>query len=170
LQLGRRLADHGALATAGDVFWLPLSMLRALERGEPGASDLRAQVARARAAWEAARADPPPAPAAETVRVARGSGTAGRVLGRVCLLRPGEMRPIPADAVVVAQTLLPTELPLIDAAALVTEVGGALDHVAAQARERGLPAVVGAAGACSILADGDLALVDADHGVVVRLG
>jgi phosphoenolpyruvate-protein kinase (PTS system EI component) len=71
--------------------------------------------------------------------------------------------------VLVAATLLPTELPLLDAAALVTETGGPLDHVAAQARERAIPAVVGVAGALSALAEGDLVLVDADRGVVVRL-
>ena len=49
--------------------------------------------------------------------------------------------------VIVARTILPTELPLIAAAALVVETGGPLDHVAAQARERGIPAVVGAVGA-----------------------
>jgi phosphoenolpyruvate-protein kinase (PTS system EI component) len=74
----------------------------------------------------------------------------------------------PADAILVAATLLPTELPLLHAAALVTEVGGPLDHVATQARERGLPAVVGVAGATAALAAGDLVVVDADAGVVVR--
>ena len=44
------------------------------------------------------------------------------------------------------------ELPLLCAAALVTETGNILDHVAAQARERGLPAVVAVAGACALLA------------------
>jgi pyruvate,water dikinase len=75
-----------------------------------------------------------------------------------------------ANAVLVARTLLPTELPLVDAAALVTETGGPLDHVAAQARERNLPAVVGAAGAMSTLTEGELVLVDGDRGLVVRLG
>jgi phosphoenolpyruvate-protein kinase (PTS system EI component) len=71
--------------------------------------------------------------------------------------------------VLVADTLLPTELPLVIAAALVTETGGPLDHVAAQARERQLPAVVGATGATRLLADGDLVLVDGDQGLVVKL-
>jgi pyruvate,water dikinase len=74
-----------------------------------------------------------------------------------------------ADVILVAKTLLPTELPLISAIAFVIETGGALDHVAAQARERGIPAVVGAQGASSVLFDGDLVLVDGDAGLVVRL-
>jgi len=73
------------------------------------------------------------------------------------------------DAVLVAKTLLPTELPLVSAAAIVTETGGPLDHVAAQARERSIPAVVGARGASTLLSDGDLVLVDGDRGLVVRL-
>jgi pyruvate,water dikinase len=80
---------------------------------------------------------------------------------------PAGARP-PEDAVLVATALLPTELPLLRVAALVTETGGPLDHVATQARERQLPAVVAAAGATAALADGDLVLVDADRGIVVR--
>ena len=68
-----------------------------------------------------------------------------------------------------AKTLLPTELPLINAIAIVTETGGPLDHVAAQARERGIPTIVGALGASSVFSDGDLVLVDGDAGLVVRL-
>ncbi len=169
LDLGHQLADSGRLGSAEDVFWLPLSLSRELVRGQAGPADLRALAQTARRAWEAARANPPPVPAAQGP-VLRGVGTAGRALGRVFIYRSGAASSVPAGSVVVAQTLLPTELPLIDAAALVTEVGGALDHVAAQARERHLPAVVGVAGAVSALADGELALVDADHGVVVRLG
>ena len=69
----------------------------------------------------------------------------------------------------VARTLLPTELPLLSPAAIVVETGGVLDHVAAQARERAIPAVVGAVGACRALRDGDQVLVDGDAGLVVRL-
>ena len=65
--------------------------------------------------------------------------------------------------------MLPTELPLLPAAGLVVETGGVLDHVAAQARERGIPAIVGARGACAAIADGDLVLLDADAGQVIRL-
>jgi phosphoenolpyruvate-protein kinase (PTS system EI component) len=81
----------------------------------------------------------------------------------------GESSPT-ADTVLVARTLLPTELPLLSPAAIVVETGGALDHVAAQARERGIPAVVGAVGACDLLRDGDEVLVDGGAGWVVRLG
>jgi phosphohistidine swiveling domain-containing protein len=122
-------------------------------------------LADARAADAEARTNPPGlavagAALAETPGLVRGkSGAGGTYIGRV---RIGE--------VLVARTILPTELPLIAAAALVIETGGPLDHVAAQARERGIPAVVGAVGACDRLRDGDRVLVDGDAGLVVKLG
>jgi pyruvate,water dikinase len=88
----------------------------------------------------------------------------------VVVHRSGCFRRVAADAVLLAQTLLPTELPLLSASAIVTETGGPLDHVAAQARERGIPAVIGATGARSILHAGDLVLVDGERGLVVRVG
>ena len=96
----------------------------------------------------------------------RGHGTGGRAQGRVHHHDPAGPPP-PPDAVLVATTLLPTELPLLQVAALVTETGGPLDHVATQARERGLPAVTGVARALAELHPGDLVLVDADAGLVI---
>jgi phosphohistidine swiveling domain-containing protein len=146
-----------------DLFFWPLPVLRAAAGGNPP-PDPAAVTRCGREAVEAARLDPPPAPSAPGTTL-RGSGTGGRALGRVH--RHGGAPPTP-DAILVAHTLLPTELPLLHAAALVTETGGPLDHVAAQARERGLPAVVGVPGATR-LAEGTLILVDADQGLVVRL-
>jgi len=128
---------------------------------------MRALAREGRRSFEAARRHPPPSGTGVAVNtVLRGAGTGGRAVGRVWRHERGAG---PADAVLVATTLLPTELPLVVAAALVVETGGPLDHVAAQARERELPAVVGVAGATGVLADGDLVLVDADQGLVIRV-
>jgi phosphohistidine swiveling domain-containing protein len=164
LALGRRLGP--ALNDPAELFFWPLAAVRAAAAGtlppEPGALTRAGQ-----AEVEAARRDPPPL-AGQVGPVVRGSGTGGRALGRVHHHdRAHPVTELP-DAVLVARTLLPTELPLLHAAALVTDTGGPLDHVAAQARERGLPAVVGAAGA-SQLPEGALVLVDADQGLVIRL-
>jgi pyruvate,water dikinase len=169
VRLGESLSRMGALPDAGDVFFLPLPLVRSLAAGVPPAASLAIQAAAGRAAWEAACCDPPPAPAAPDTVSVRGAGTGGRALGRVVLHRPGSPLPTPGQ-ILLAPTLLPSELPLLVAAALVTETGGPLDHVATQARERRLPAVVGAAGACRLFREGDLVLVDADRGLVVRLG
>ena len=181
LSLGERLHELGMLARPAEAFLLPLEWLLAEEEneaaGQAPAEDLAAEVAtllaRGRETQTAARANPPPlarGPSGASPGMVRGSGTGGRVMGRV--VQPTSTpspATVPADAVLVATSLLPTELPLLHAAALVTETGGPLDHVAAQARERGLPAVVGAAGACAQLPTGSLVLVDADSGLVVRL-
>ena len=194
LAQGARLVGRGLLDTPADIFWLPLERVRALvpDSGpEAAATSLVAEVAAARAAHQRAARDPPPAnhhdgadprgahrtPA--TGPVIRGQrASAGRVVGRAFLLRSafaGAGAPEPGTAptaasIIVATTLLPTELPLLPAAGLVVESGGTLGHVAAQARERGIPALVGARGATAAIADGDLLLLDADAGCVVRLG
>jgi phosphoenolpyruvate-protein kinase (PTS system EI component) len=106
----------------------------------------------------------------------RASG--GRVIGRALVRGPrADAGPVVAPAagpsndaiILVAATLLPTELPLLRAAGLVVECGGVLGHVAAQARERGIPALVDAAGACAAIATGDLVLLDADAGQLIKL-
>jgi pyruvate,water dikinase len=169
VHLGESLGRRGALSDPGDVFFLPLPLVRTLAAGVPPAASLAMQAASGRAAWEAACRDPPPAQAARDTVSVKGVGIGGRALGHVVLHRPASPRPAP-EQILLAPTLLPSELPLLVAAALVTETGGPLDHVATQARERRLPAVVGAAGACRVFREGDLVLVDADRGLVVRLG
>jgi pyruvate,water dikinase len=185
LREGERLVGGGLLGAAGDVFWLPFERVRAWATGEPTGTpaELQARVAAARADHTRALHDPPElaedgdrglGAAGALAGVIRGRrASAGRVLGRAVVYRAGARSPERgpgAGAIVVAATLLPTELPLISAAGLVVETGGVLDHVAAQARERGIPAIVGARGACSAIADGDLVLLDADAGQLIRLG
>ena len=169
VHLGKTLNRMAALSDPSAAFFLPLSLARSLAAGAPPPPNLQVQAAAGRAAWEAAGRDPPPAPATPDTVSVRGVGTGGRALGRVVLHQPANPRSAPGQ-ILLAPTLLPSELPLLVAAALVTETGGPLDHVATQARERRLPAVVGAAGACRLFSEGDLVLVDADRGLVVRLG
>jgi phosphohistidine swiveling domain-containing protein len=166
LAIGADLQAAGALDRLDDVFHLPLDRVRAHVAGQP-LPDARALARAGAAAHADALRDPPPLTGALSSGPLRGAGTGGRAVGRVHWHDP--FRPPPADAVLVAATLLPTELPLLQVAALITETGGALDHVATQARERGLPAIVGAAGARARLPEGTLVLVDADTGLAVPL-
>lgn len=55
-------------------------------------------------------------------------------------------------------------------AGVVTELGGSTSHLAALARERGLPAVLGVRGVTRRIRDGSLVLVDGVEGVVCPLG
>jgi phosphohistidine swiveling domain-containing protein len=169
LHVAASLREQGALSQMDDVFYLPLDLVRSLASGTPATPDLQARAQAGRAAWQAACAQPPPVATTGDATTIKGVGTGGRAVGRVVVHRPGHPQQAQGQ-VLLAPTLLPSELPLIVAAALVIETGGPLDHVATQARERQLPAVVGAAGASRILREGDLVLVDADHGLVVRLG
>jgi phosphohistidine swiveling domain-containing protein len=175
LREGRRLQAANVLARPDDIFWLPLEDVRRHARSEAPLtlSAVTHAVATAREQHAAALADPPPlagALAAEPrpggVRGKPASG--GRALGRVHVHAPGAAA-VPPGAILIARTLLPTELPLLAPAAVVVETGGTLGHVAAQARERGLPAIVDAPGASTAFREGDQVLVDADVGVALRV-
>ena len=168
LAVGNRLREEGRLVDAADVFFLPFVLVRAIAGGGVAPVDLGTRATAGRLAWQMACVDQPFLSEGEPGHAIHGVGTGGRAIGRVFHHRPD--RASPADAVLVAKSLLPTELPLVCAIAIVTETGGPLGHVAAQARERGIPALVGAAGAGTAFADGDLVLVDADRGLVVALG
>ena len=128
-----------------------------------------------RDAHAAALADPPPLAIRDDARLGgvRGrSGSGGRAVGLVHVHDPSSSSatPVPSGAILVARTLLPTELPLVAPAAIIVETGGVLGHVAAQARERGLPAIVDAPGAVAAFRAGDRVLVDGDAAVAIRLG
>ncbi len=179
LREAARLAAAGILERTDDIFWLPLDAVRDDASGTAKLSraDAVTRVGAAREADARARLNPPSVcrldvATPEAPGLIRGrSGAGGTCIGPVRIwLDADSFSASSAEDVLVARTILPTELPLIAAAALVVETGGPLDHVAAQARERGIPAVVGAGGACARLADGDLVLVDGDAGLVVRLG
>lgn len=167
--VGRDMVTQGLLDNEDDVFFLPLNLVSQLA-AMPASSalPLREMVCKAKALFNEQIHNPPPMANANGAAALRGHGTAGRVVGRVRIYQPGQ-RFADIQSVLVSKSLLPTELPLIRAAAFVVETGGPLDHVAAQARERRLPAIVGVANATTLLREGDLVLVDADAGVVVRL-
>lgn len=72
----------------------------------------------------------------------------------------------PGDVLVVPCTTPAFNLVLSMAGAVVTAEGGALSHAAVLARELGIPAVVGAPGALSLIPDGASVEVDPVNGVV----
>jgi len=75
-----------------------------------------------------------------------------------------------AGGILVARTIDPNWLPWLKVAAgVVAEQGGMTCHGAILARELGLPAVVGVAGATRAIASGDSVLVDGDSGEVFAL-
>ena len=184
LAVGRWLVSAGRLDDVDDVFYLPLGLARALsEQRHPGAldhvpggapgnlpdgPDLRLISAAGRCALDAAGDAPPPVVVDRGARIVRGrAGAGGRIVGRA--VHHPAAAPFDAESILIAATLLPTELPLLSPAAIIVETGHPLGHVAAQARERGIPAVVGAVGAVAAIPERSLIVVDGDRGEVFLL-
>ncbi len=88
-----------------------------------------------------------------------GLARVARTLEDAQALEPGE--------ILVAITTMPPWTPLFGiASAVVTETGGPLSHCAIVAREYGIPAVVGAAGATRVIQTGQEITVDGSGGLV----
>ncbi len=99
----------------------------------------------------------------------QGLGAApGTTQGIVHILGPGQQPPADLTGqILVAPTIFPSWLPQLKTAlGLVAEQGGVTSHGAILARELGMPAVVGCAGAVAQLQAGDWVWLDGDRGVV----
>ncbi|MBI3965607.1 MAG: phosphoenolpyruvate synthase [Chloroflexi bacterium] len=177
--VGRELARTGRLEAPDDVFFLTLPEARAAVAG----ADLRSLVRERRADYERElrRRHLPRVllsdgtePTGAEAAVAAGAGvltgtpaSPGTVTGtaRVILnpvgahLEPGE--------ILVAPSTDPGWTPLfLTAGGLVMEMGGAMSHGSVVAREYGIPAVVGVAGATERITTGQQITVDGIAGVV----
>jgi rhodanese-related sulfurtransferase/phosphohistidine swiveling domain-containing protein/membrane protein insertase Oxa1/YidC/SpoIIIJ len=113
--------------------------------------------------------EPLPMVAAGELRGSRVAGN-GDLVGRARVLRSAsELDGLAAGEVLVVRSTDPCWLPAFRrAGGLVSEVGGWLSHAAIQAREHGLPAIVGVRGATARILDGELVKLRSD-GVVERL-
>ena len=91
----------------------------------------------------------------------------GVVIGRAKVLRsPYEKRLLPGE-ILVTKATEPSWTPIfINAAGVVMEIGGPLQHGAIIAREYGIPCVSALIGAMEIIKDGDLLEVDGTNGIV----
>ncbi len=181
--VGEELVRAGGLKEATDLFFLTFPEAHAALSG----ADLRERVSGRRVtfAWELRRRHVPlvllsdgtestAAPqttqsAARSEKTLQGiPASAGRVtaLARV-ILDPNEARLSPGE-ILVAPSTDPGWAPLfLKAAGLVMEVGGAMAHGAIVAREYGIPAVVGVAGATERIATGSRVTLDGIAGTVV---
>jgi pyruvate,water dikinase len=189
LELGRRLTERGLLEAREDVMFLDRVELEAVVRGDGAALDLPTLVRERRARHERHLREKPPdfvrsdgvpvpddhlheAPAADGSL--RGLGTSpGQATGPVRVLRSPDPSAMKDGDVLVVDFADPGWTPLFPrAAALVMEVGGLMSHAAVVARELGVPAVFGVAGATERLQDGQFVRVDGDAGTVspVELG
>ncbi len=91
----------------------------------------------------------------------------GVVQGRVKVLHTADEKPLLPGEILVARATDPGWTPLfINAAGIILEIGGALQHGAVVAREYGTPCVSGVDEATQLLKDGQLVEVDGSNGVV----
>jgi rifampicin phosphotransferase len=91
----------------------------------------------------------------------------GVVQGRVKVLHTADAKPLLPGEILVARATDPGWTPLfINAAGIILEIGGALQHGAVVAREYGTPCVSGVDDATNLLKDGQLVEVDGSNGVV----
>jgi rifampicin phosphotransferase len=197
LNSGAEFVLSGLLRAKEDIFFLPLSELRALaeaqERGEDlglWQTRLRTSIEehKARYAREMRRKQIPRLLLSdgtayyEGVSAANGEGSIptgalvgsavspGVAEGRVnVVFDPSQARMKPGDVLVCPGTD-PSWTPLfLPASALVMEVGGVMTHGSVVAREYGIPAVVAVDRATSRLKTGQRVRVDGSRGVVVIL-
>ncbi|MGZ8993648.1 MAG: phosphoenolpyruvate--protein phosphotransferase, partial [Burkholderiaceae bacterium] len=82
-------------------------------------------------------------------------------------LAPGERLILIAQDLAPADVLHLKDRADVDLAGFVTELGGPTSHTAILARSLGLPAVVGAENARSVIEEGDLIVIDADFDAVI---
>ena len=183
LAVGRRLAGEGALRVAEDILWLTVDEVDGAVYGHAWDGDLAATVERRRARWQEY------AQAPLTKRVTSDSELAGARLDQEEAAPPGALAgagvsagSIEAEAVVLTEfdptvdvrgkvLVAPHADPgwtllIVAAAAVVTERGNALSHVAIVGRELGIPVVVGALDATGRVATGDRVAVDGRTGQI----
>jgi len=175
--VGADLASRGSLSSADDVWYLTVAEMRRAAGGE----DLRALVTERRIQYrrEMARrhiprlllsdgtdveaAYAPPADGA-----LRGSpASPGTVTAVARVVRSPNHAHLEPGEILVAPSTDPGWTPLfLTAGGLVMEMGGMMSHGAVVAREYGIPAVVGVAGATERIATGQRITVDGSAGTV----
>jgi pyruvate,water dikinase len=85
-------------------------------------------------------------------------------------LRAPDEKPFEKGEILVARATDPGWTPLfVNAAAVVLEVGGSLQHGALVAREYGVPCVTGVVGATALWEDGTVIEVDGSTGTIRAL-
>jgi pyruvate,water dikinase len=179
LEYGRESVDAGRLDAPEQVFDL---FLEDVEQAlaDP-AFDVRRRVGQRRAVTDRMaqvpelprvidsrgrilRPTPPPAKEGELAGQPISSGV---ISGPVKVLHEPDEKPLLPGDILVARATDPGWTPLfVNAAAIVLEIGGLLQHGALVAREYGKPCVAGIAGATRELHDGQLVEVDGDAGVI----
>jgi pyruvate,water dikinase len=187
-ELGRRLAEGGAIPDAKSIYWLAeaevADLIVALEAGET-LPDLSGCIPPRRSEWQRFLKLTPPAILPEKSKLSflvpwhrasddqstlHGIGTsAGQVTAQACvLIGPQDFPHMRPGDVLVAATTTPAWTPLFAmASAVVTDIGGPLSHSSIVAREYGIPAVMATGSATRRIHTGQIITVDGSAGTVM---
>lgn len=179
--VGEALVQAGRLHEAADIFFLSLAEVDAALSG----ADLRERVRSQQATFarELTRRHVPlvllsdgtePTAPAQTIQGEAAEETlqgtpasAGNVTGIARVIHDPHGAHLSAGEILVVPSTDPGWTPLfLQAAGLVMEAGGAMAHGAIVAREYGIPAVVGVAGATERIASGNRVTLDGSAGTV----
>lgn len=182
LRDGKSLQDAGRIDDAEDVFFLPLASLEEA-LGEPSV-DVRALVsvgkqvaARGRQCKQVVPLvdsrgrfySPPPRPV-KPGEVAGQGVSVGVVTGPIKVLHSPDEKPLLPGDILVARATDPAWTPLfVNAAGIILEVGGPLQHGALVAREYGKPCIAGVSNATSRFADGEIVEMDGTSGIIRKI-
>jgi pyruvate,water dikinase len=188
-ELDRRLMAGGAIAQAGDIYWLEegelMQLVDALEQGRP-LENMAERIPARKEQWQSRFKIMPPVMlpeksgwnklihGAETITrngktVLKGVGTSsGSVTAPACVVfGPEDFKKIRPGDVLVAVTTTPAWTPLFAvASAVVTDIGGPLSHSSIVAREYGIPAVMAVRSATRTIQSGQMITVDGAAGTV----
>ena len=182
LEIGRRLQELGVLKRVDDLFFfkhdeLKKSLLKRLENHD----EIMSALALRRKVFEKhSRLSPPamivngrpmnPKPKSNDGILTGTAASAGIYSGTVVVLNDPfncTVKTLPKDVIVVAPIITPSlAYTLIGCGAIVTEVGGFASHGAIVAREMGIPAVIGVAGARERMMTGMVVTVDGTKGEI----
>jgi pyruvate,water dikinase len=191
-ELGRRFVGAGAIAEAGDIYWLERAEVEraaeALDRGE-ALENLTDRIQERRAVWQAKKRLVPPQQLPTKGRVMgiktdafmpvsaedqtgdaiKGvAASPGQVTATArVLLGPEDFHQMQPGDILVAEITTPAWTPLFAmAAGVITDVGGPLSHGSIVAREYGIPAVLGTGVATQRIRSGQTVTVDGSAGEI----
>lgn len=109
----------------------------------------------------------PPPPEAKPGEIVGQGVSPGKIQGRVKVLHHPDEKPLHKGEILVARATDPGWTPLFaNAAGIILEIGGPLQHGALVAREYGIPCVSGVQNATESFEDGQLVEVDGSAGIV----
>lgn len=183
LQIEEGLFAKGLLDCRGDIFFLELDEIDALERGRLAPAEIEARIQRRHREFEReCRSRPPPTIGIDEAAVLESGGDTAVLHGRGAspgiyegparvILDPAAAGELAPGEVLIAPYTDPSWTPLfLTASAAVIEVGSYLSHAGTVAREYAMPCVVDVNACTRRIASGTRVRVDGDRGSVTLLG